>query len=134
MAADLIENYYIEKPDNTWSPHPMFQFFREYNPDCDWSRALEGEPGQYVVITRRAGSNYYIGAITNEQPRHIRLPLSFLDKGIYTAILYADAPDAHYQNNPTAYRIDNLSVTRQDHLDLHLSPGGGCAVTLLPSK
>lgn len=35
MASDLIENY---------EGHPAFRFFRDFDADCDWSRALAGEP------------------------------------------------------------------------------------------
>lgn len=46
MAADLVENY---------DGHPAFRFFRDYEADCDCSRALQGEIGDYIVVVRRAG-------------------------------------------------------------------------------
>lgn len=36
MASDMIENY---------EGHPAFQFFRDFDPDCDESKALAGELG-----------------------------------------------------------------------------------------
>ena len=33
MASDLIDNY---------DGHPAFQFFRDFDADCDWSKALDG--------------------------------------------------------------------------------------------
>ena len=134
MAADLIENYQTVLPDGTKGIHPMFQFFRDYNPDCDWSRALEGEPGQYVVIARRAGNTYYLGAVTNEQPRDIDIPLDFLPNTAapYTATLYADGENAHYETNPTSYKVYTETVTAGGKLHLHLAPGGGCAVVIRP--
>ena len=132
MAADLIENYQTTLSDGTKGIHPMFQFFRDYNPDCDWSRALEGGPGQYVVIVRRAGDTFYIGAVTNEQPRDIDIPLDFLPNtaATYTATLYADGDNAHYETNPTSYKVYTEKVTANDKLHLHLAPGGGCAVVI----
>ena len=95
MAADLIENY---------RGHPMFQFFRDYRADIDWSEALQGEPGEFVVIARRADSNYYLGAATNQEGRTVTVPLDFLPAGIaYKATIYGDAKDADYETNPTAY-------------------------------
>ena len=124
MAADLIENY---------EGHPMFQFFRDYNPDCDWSCALDGEPGQYVVLVRRAGGTYYLGAATNEEPRDLVVPLRFLEgKGKYTATVYADGADADYGSNPTAYSISTEQVSRRGKLRLHLAAGGGAAVVIKP--
>ena len=135
MASDLIENYLVERPDGTTGVHDMFGFFSSFNPDCDWSRALQGYPGQYVVIARRAGDIYYLGAITNQESRNIEIPLDFLAEGTeYDATIFGDAEDTDYQTNPTTYKI-----TRQDGLShngiltLRLANGGGAAVIIQPS-
>ena len=130
MAADLIENY----QDVQGNIHPMFQFFRDLNPDYDWSEALQGEPGQYAVIARRSNDTYYLAAATNEKARTIRVPLSFLSKGPYTATIYADGPDAHYDTNPTCYQITTQQVTSRTRLKLRLAPGGGCAIIFSPTS
>lgn len=120
MAADLIENY---------KDHPAFQFFRDFNPDCDWSEALQGEIGQYVSIVRRAGSNYYLGAVTGETPRAIIQPLTFLKKGKkYQADIYADASDADWQSAPYDFKIEHATVSCDDVLTIKLAPGGGQAI------
>ncbi len=120
MASDLIENY---------ENHPCFQFYRDFNPDCDWSEALQGEIGEYVVIVRRAGESFFLGASTNEQARTVRVPLTFLPKGKkFEATIYADAPDANWETNPTAYVIEKRIVTRKDTLEIRMAPGGGQAI------
>lgn len=133
MAADLIENYQIEQPDGTWATHPMFQFFRDYNPDCDWSQALQGHPGEYVVIARRTGNTYYLGAITNERARSLSVPLNFLSDGTaYEAVIYGDAANTDYLTAPTNYKIEKLHVSKRDTLSLHLATSGGAAVIIRP--
>lgn len=122
MASDLIENY---------EGHPCFQFFRDFNPDCDWSQALQGEIGEYVVIVRRAGEQFFLGASTNEQGRTVHVPLTFLPKGKkFEATIYADAPDADWKSNPTAYVIEKKTVTRKDVLEIRMAPGGGQAAVI----
>lgn len=124
MASDLIENY---------EGHPAFQFFRDFDADCDSSRALAGEPGEFIAVVRRAGENFFLGAATNEEPRTLSLPLDFLSPGVtYRATVYADAPDAHWESNPTAYTITEREVTAADSLDVVMAPGGGQAVTFMP--
>ena len=124
MAADLISNY---------EGHPAFQFFRDFDADCDATYPLAGEPGQYVAIARKAKENYYLGAITNEEPRNLTVALDFLEKGkTYEATIYADAEDADWINNPTAYKISKQEVTTTSQLDLNLAAGGGVAITILP--
>lgn len=96
MASDLIENY---------EGHPAFQFFRDFDADCDWSEALQGEPGEYIVVVRRAGDSFFLGAGTNDEPRTLTQKLGFLKSGMtYTATIYADAPDS--AENPENYRIE----------------------------
>ena len=126
MAADLIENY---------EEHPAFQFFRDFDPDCDWSEALQGEIGEYIAIARRSGDKFFFGATTNEVGRTLEQPLSFLKPGvIYTATIYADALDADWQTNPYAYTIETRTVTSADTFTVVLAPGGGQAISFIPSS
>ncbi len=126
MASDLIEHYEGE---------PAFQFFRDFNPDCDWSKALQGEIGEYVVIVRKAGDDYFLGASTNEEARTIEVPLDFLEEGKrYVATIYADAPDADWKSNPTAYTIRQRKVSRRTKLKIEMAPGGGQAVYFTDSR
>lgn len=124
MASDLIENY---------EGHPAFRFFRDFDADCDWSRALAGEPGEFVAVVRRAGGNFFLGAATNEEARTLTLPLDFLEQGTtYRATIYADGPDADWKSNPTSYVITERDVTAADTLEVAMAPGGGQAVTFMP--
>lgn len=126
MASDLIENY---------ENHPAFQFFRDFNTDCDWSKALQGEPGEFIAVVRRAKDRYFLGASTNETPRTLTIPLDFLKKGtVYEAAIYADGDDANWRTNPTSYRILHKEVTSKDVLTVKMASGGGQAVSFIPVK
>jgi hypothetical protein len=126
MAADLPENY-ERFPD-------AFRFIEEVPVDWSNTKILKAEPGDYIVIARKDknSENWFMGAITDEQPRLFKLPLSFLDNGEYEVTLYADAPDADWESNPMAYEITSFSVTKNQSLNIDLAPGGGTAVVLKP--
>ncbi|WP_297675165.1 glycoside hydrolase family 97 protein [uncultured Bacteroides sp.] len=120
MAADMIENY---------EGHPAFQFFRDYDADCDWSEALDGEPGEFVVIVRRAKGKYFLGAATNEEARKVDVKLDFLEKGkAYRAVIYADGEKADWEHNPTSYKIIEKRVEADDTLTVDMARGGGQAI------
>lgn len=124
MAADLIDNY---------EGHPAFRFFEEFDPDCDVSRAVAGEIGEYIVIVRKAGDRYFLGASTDETAREIALPLSFLEKGRqYRATIYADGEKADWKTNPTDYRIMEKEVSASDTLQVKMASGGGQAIIFAP--
>lgn len=121
MAADMIENY---------EGHDAFGFFRDFDADCDWSEALQGEIGRFIVVARRAGDKYFLGAGTDKDARTLSQPLGFLEKGLkYEALIYADVAGS---TNPEEIKIDRRIVTSQDVLEIKMNPSGGQAVTFTP--
>ena len=127
MAADLIENY--EKyPD-------AFQFIKDVAVDWQDSKYLEAEPGDYLTVARKTKGKetWFLGAITDENARTSQIKLDFLTKGQkYKAIIYEDAKDADWKNNPIAYKIRTVEVTSKSKIILNLAPGGGTAISFEP--
>jgi alpha-glucosidase len=125
MAADLPENY-------AKFPKP-FQFIKDVPVDWDETRVLNGEVGDYVTIARkdRHSADWYLGAITDEEPRTLRVSLEFLDeRQKYTATIYRDGPDAGFAGNPASIEIERRPMSRHDTLTLKLAPGGGTAIRI----
>ena len=129
MAADLPENY--EKyPD-------AFQFIKDVAVDWQESKYLEAEPGDYLTVVRKDKNSekWFLGAITDENARKSEIKLDFLTKGKkYKAIIYEDAKDADWKNNPIAYKISTIEVTSKSKIKLNLAPGGGTAISFEPIK
>ncbi len=122
MACDLPENY-DRFPD-------AFQFIKDVPVDWADSRYLEAEPNRYITVARldKNSDDWYVGAITDENPREATIDLSFLPKdGRYEATIYEDAPDAHWKDNPQAYNIRTVKVKPGMKLKQKLAPGGGAA-------
>jgi hypothetical protein len=129
MAADLPMNY--EKHMDA------FQFIKDVAVDWDDTRILEAEPGDYILIARKAKGkqSWFLGGITDENARNFSTPLTFLDaKKKYIATIYRDANDADWKNNPEAYVIEKWIVDATTSLHLNLAPGGGTAVSIEPAN
>ena len=125
MAADVPESYerFMD----------AFQFIKDVAVDWDDSKYLEAEPGRYIVAARKAKGtdNWFVGCTASEHGHATELPLDFLDKGRkYEAIIYADAPDANYIDNPQAYVISKKKVNSKTVLKLKAAPGGGYAISI----
>jgi alpha-glucosidase len=122
MAADLIENY---------ANQPAFQFIRDVAVDWEQTKVLDARIGDYVVVARqqRGAQDWFLGAITDEEPRNIDIDLSFLPAGRnYVAEIYADGPDAHWLDNPLPVVISKQNVSAASKVTLRLAAGGGTAV------
>ncbi len=127
MAADLPENY-AKFPD-------AFQFIRDVPTDWDESVAVAGEVGDYVVFARkeRGGEDWYLGAISDEQARALRVPLTFLTPGQdYIATIYRDGDNADWVTNPYDYVIEERELDNGRLLQLALAAGGGVAIRFRP--
>ena len=125
MACDLPENY-ERFPD-------AFRFIEDVPVDWADSKYLEAEPNRYITVARRDknSENWYVGAITDDKPRVAVIDMSFLTKGEkYEATIYEDAPDAHWKDNPQAYRIRTVKVTYKTKLKQPIAPGGGAAIQI----
>ncbi len=129
MAADLPENYEAHLD--------AFQFIKDVAVDWDDTKVLQAEPGDYVITARKAKGkqNWFIGAMTDEQPRTFSIPLNFLTAGKkYSATIYRDADNADWKENPEAYKIEKLQVDSKTVLSLKLAAGGGTAISLMTAN
>ncbi|MEZ0004863.1 hypothetical protein ABH942_000206 [Flavobacterium sp. 28YEA47A] len=129
MACDLPENYerYAD----------AFQFIKDVAADWDESKYLEAEPGDYLTVARKAkgSENWFVGAITDENPRNTTISLDFLTPGKkYKAIIYQDGKTAHWEKNPINYEIKTIDVTSKSKLKLNMAAGGGTAISIFPVK
>ncbi|WP_394229858.1 glycoside hydrolase family 97 protein [Shewanella colwelliana] len=127
MAADLPRNY---------QKHPeAFQFIKDVPTDWHQSRAIAGEVGEYVVFARQErggksqGKDWYLGAITDDEPRNVKVRLDFLDTDTeYEAQIYRDGDKANWQTAPYDYVIEHRRVNASDLLTLKLASSGGSAI------
>ena len=125
MAADLPENYEKQAA--------AFQFIKDVAVDWDESRYLAAEPGDYIVVARKAkgSGEWFVGGISDENAREIPLSFDFLEKGKkYEATIYADGKDAHYLDNPHSYTVAKKTVTAKSKMTLRMAPGGGVAISI----
>ena len=125
MAADLPENYDRFKD--------AFQFIKDVAVDWDNSWYLEAEPGDYITVARKAKGKdeWFLGAITDENPRTATISFSFLPAGKkYNVTIYEDGKDASWDKNPQSYQIRTIVVTSKTVLKQKLASSGGAAMTI----
>lgn len=92
---------------------------------------LGGSIGEYAVMAKRKGKDWYVGAMTNWTKRAVALDFSFLPRGKnYTAEVFIDGKDA--ESNAEHYEHQSVVVNADTKMDLKLASGGGAAFYIHP--
>lgn len=114
---------YLREPDVT-------AFIAAFPVTWDETRVLDASVGEYILIARRHGERWYLGAMTNGQARELTLDLDFLPAGTFSLDYLADGLNT--ENYAEDYRRDQREVERGDSLTLKLAKGGGWAGIISP--
>ncbi|MCY3412115.1 MAG: glycoside hydrolase family 97 protein [Candidatus Heimdallarchaeota archaeon] len=133
MMADLAQSYYVDRSiDNALREET--RFLKQIPTSWDNTIGLDSIVGEYVSIARNKGTQWYVGATSNEESRMIQIELDFLGDQEYYAIIYQDASNADYQTNPDAVDMYATKVSKGDVLDITMQRGGGVALHILPAS
>jgi len=103
-----------------------FDFIKRVPTAWDETRFIQGEPGEDIVLARRQGKTWYLGAMTADRARTEKVSLGFLPPGRWTATAWQDGEGARQVQRT------QRTVTRNDVLSLSLAAAGGAAVMLEP--
>lgn len=99
------------------------------------SRTLSGAIGEHIVMARQAADGaWLVGAATDENPRELDIPLSFLGDGRHEALILQDGPGADYRTSVESHVAETRPVSKADVLRVKLAPGGGACVLLTPAR
>jgi alpha-glucosidase len=102
-----------------------FDFIQRVPTAWDETRFLSGEPGRDIVLARRLGKTWYVGAMSADDAASTKqVPLDFLPAGRYKATVWEDGA------TPNNVKRRDVDVTPRDGLTLQLAPAGGAAVVI----
>ncbi|MEG3155692.1 glycoside hydrolase family 97 protein [Sphingomonas sp. RB1R13] len=105
-----------------------FGFVAQTPSTWDETRVLGGDVGQYIVVARRKGAQWWLGAITNGSARTLSVRLEMLRGQGWTLDGYADAGSTRAARRVTArLRAGQVFV-------MSLAEAGGFAARLTPVR
>jgi alpha-glucosidase len=113
--------------------HPGLAMLAQIPTTWDDTKVLSGVVGESIVIARRHGDDWYVGAMNDRYERTLELPLQFLGPGRFRAEIYADNLQG---KNPRELARSTQEVSAQDVLKVHLEGAGGYMMKLsqVPEK
>lgn len=121
--------YWYDKPEDS-QDEPELEFFDAVPTVWDDTKVISGEIGQFVTMARKSGDDWFIGTITNNDGRELKIPLDFLEKGKkFEATIYGDDPSVKTR---TKVGIKKLKVDSSKVLDAKLMKSGGQAILIKP--
>ena len=105
-------------------------FLKQVPTSWDETKVLAGDIGQYIVIARRRDRDWYVGAMTNEQAREIKVPLDFVGGDSFAATVWSNG------TTPTALKKQTRDIEGSggEPITLSLAAGGGAVVYLQAKK
>lgn len=115
-----------------YDKYPDLERFVTHVP-VTWNETLplDGEVSEHILIAKRNGAEWYIGALTADAARNYDVKLDFLTGGkTYDVEIIADCADS--EDSPRHYQVLKRTVKRGDSLPLTLVKGGGAAIKLTP--
>jgi alpha-glucosidase len=122
MLSDSPSNYERE-------PEAM-EFLAAVPTVWDETRVLDAKIADYVVVARRSGKEWYVGAMSDWTPRELDVDFSFLPEGTFRMQSYEDGVNADRMAGD--YKMTKGQVTKSTKLKIKLAPGGGWAARLVP--
>lgn len=120
----------VDYPYAYESDPDAFEFLKQVPTSWDETKFISGYPGEYIVVARRKGADWFVGVMNNDKPdRNIHFTFDFLDGDkAYTAHIYKDAGDA--DENPEHVAVSEMPVSQGDKHSVTLVSAGGEAIWL----
>lgn len=124
MLADNPSNYQRE-------PEAM-EFLALVPTVWDDTKVLDARMGDYVIVARRSGRDWYVGAMTDWTQRDLVADLSFLPEGSFQMEAYQDGVNA--DRHGSDYTKVKSRVDRTTKLKIRMAAGGGWAARIYPVR
>ena len=122
MLSDM-PTAYERQPD-------ALDFLKTVPTTWDETLGLDGRIGEWALLARRKGADWWVAAMTDWDRRTVEVPLAFLGEGAWEATVWSDGPNADKVG--TDYRRTTRDASAPGPFRLDLAPGGGAVVRLRP--
>ncbi|MBN2572066.1 MAG: glycoside hydrolase family 97 catalytic domain-containing protein, partial [Ignavibacteriales bacterium] len=124
MLADSPSNYLNEKE--------CTEFVSKVPVVWDETIVLDAKLGEYILMAKRNGKEWFVGGMTNSTSRTLELDFSFLDEGDYQIEIFQDG--LNIEKNASDYQKIVKQISKNDKMNISMYIGGGFAGKIYPSK
>ncbi|MBK3516192.1 glycoside hydrolase family 97 protein [Carboxylicivirga marina] len=106
-------------------------FLSEVPVEWDETVVLDAKVGEYIVIARKRGNDWYLAAMTDWNKREVTVDFSKVANGTYTLEEFVDGINADRNGND--YKKNIRTISTEDKIEVKMAPGGGWTAILRDS-
>jgi alpha-glucosidase len=119
-----------DSPSNYMKEQECTDFIVRVPVVWDDIKVLDAKIGDYLLLARRSGSEWFVGALTDWTRRELQLDLSFLPFGNYSIEIFRDGINA--DKYAQDYKHLKIDIKSGDKMTLSLASGGGFVARITP--
>lgn len=122
-----------DHPDAYARKRDLFEFVKQISGSWDETKVLEANIGKYIVVARRKGQNWMLGAANDSEGRQLAVDLNFLKRGRYQLTIFSDGRHASAFGDKESYTVKRKLVRLSNGRNTYkfrMAPGGGHAVLI----
>lgn len=119
-----------DSPSNYMREQECTDFLVKVPVVWDDIKVIDAKVGDYILLARRSGTNWFVGALTDWNPRNMEFDLSFLPAGEYTVEIFQDGINA--DRHAEDYRHTKVTARSGEKMKISLAPGGGWVAKISP--
>jgi len=119
-----------DTPSNYMKEQECTDFLTRVPVVWDDLKVLDAKVGDFILLARRSGNDWFIGGMTDWSGRQLELDLSFLPAGEYTIDIFQDGINADRHAQDYKHLIRDLKTGEK--VKIEMAPGGGWAARISP--
>lgn len=121
-------NMLCDNPTNYMREKECTEFIAAIPTVWNETHVVDAKVSEYIAMARKHDDIWYLGALTNWEPREIELDLSFLGDGNYKLEFFKDGINA--DRAACDYKKEVIPVPADRKLKIKMAPGGGYAAKI----
>lgn len=94
----------------------------------DETKVLQGEVGEFIVVARKSGNRWYLGAMSGDNAMQLKVSTDFLGDSTWNVHSFADNPES--DNYQAVVESKETVNAQKSVLTISLKPAGGYAAIM----